>query len=223
MVGDPGPQTWFVQRRLQGSTRLQRRRPLLARLLLARRFVLGRTEVTQTGQGHDKRSFSGKEAKYGNDTDVAQMKTPRQGFLPFSFGGRLNQLLCSEPDTDDRALPFSSTTAHACLPLSSTTAHACQATVATAATESDADLAAAVKSAYANINAHKIERITPKPFHAALDKTDAAKQLTRSVKLAAPHILVRCDDRCLDGLDSECRVSGWELPPRKCVQRTIVL
>ena len=59
------------------------------------------------------------------------------------------------------------------------------------------------------------------PFHAALDNTDAAHQLTRSVKVAAADILVRCDDKCFDGLDLKSWILGWELPLRECVQRAI--
>ena len=58
-------------------------------------------------------------------------------------------------------------------------------------------------------------------LHAALDKTDAAHLLTRSVKLAAVDILGRCDDKCFDGLHSEYLVPGWGLPLRKYVQRAV--
>ena len=121
--------------------------------------------------------------------------------LDVSSGAGLHRLSRSEPATDDRALP-----------LSSTTVHVRQATVTDIAAEGDAAHDAAVKRAYANINAQKIERVTPMPFHAALDKTDAAHQLARSVKLAAADILVQCDDKCFYGLGSKSWVSGVGTP-----------
>ena len=49
--------------------------------------------------------------------------------------------------------------------------------------------------------------------------TKPTHQLTRSVKVAAADIPVRCEDKCFDGLDSKSWVTGWELPLRKSVQR----
>ena len=125
------------------------------------------------GKGPRQRSSSAKAAANDTNSDVAQLKTPRQVvhcLLGVSSGGGLHQLSRSEPATDDRALP-----------LSPTTAHVRQAAVTAIAAESDAAHDAAVKRADANINVHKIEGFTPMPFHASLDKTDAAHRLTRSV------------------------------------------
>ena len=94
------------------------------------------------------------------DTDVEHLKTPRQvvpSLLDFSSGFRLHKLSRSEPATDGRALPSSSTTAHA---------H--EAKVAAIAAESNAAHVAAVKRPYANVNVHKIERVTSMPFHLSL-------------------------------------------------------
>ena len=102
--------------------------------------------------------------------------------------------------------------------MSSTTAHACQATVATVAVECDAAHVTAVKRAYANTNVHKIECVTTMPFPTTLDKTDAAHQLARSIKLALAAILVRCDDQCFDGLEA---TTWWEIPLKKRIQKAI--
>ena len=118
-----------------------------------------------------------------------------------SSGGRFQQLLRSAPVPDDGSLP-----------LSSTTRHACQATVTAVAEERDAAHITAVTRAYANTNAHKIERVTTMPFHTALDETNAAHQLARSIKLALSDILVRCDDQYFDGPGPPTWVPGWELP-----------
>ena len=86
------------------------------------------------------------------DSDVEQIKTPRQvlpSLLEVSSGGRLHKLSRSGPTTDDRGLP-----------LSSTTAHAREAKIIAVAAECNATLVAAVKRAYANVNVHKIERVT---------------------------------------------------------------
>ena len=130
--------------------------------------------------------------------------------LEVSSGRRLHKLSRNELTTDDRALP-----------LSSTTAHAREATVAAVAVECNAAHVAAVKRTYANVNVHKIERVPSKPFHTALDRTNAAHQLVRSIKLALADILVRCDDKCFDGLEAIAWVAGWELPLRKCIQKAI--
>ena len=93
--------------------------------------------------------------------------------------------------------------------------------VTAVATERDVAHIADVKRAYANTNVHKIERITIMPFHTALDKTDAAHQLARIIKLALSDILVRCDDQCFDGLEAPTWVPVWELPLRKFIQKVI--
>ena len=67
----------------------------------------------------------------------------------------------------------------------------------------------------------KIESVTFIPFHTALDKTDAAHQLARRVKLALTDILVRCADKCFNDLEATSWVVGWELPLGKCTQKAI--
>ena len=76
--------------------------------------------------------------------------------IDVSSGGRLHQLSRSDRVSDDRALP-----------LSSTTAHARQVKVTAVTVERDTTHVAAVKRAYANTNVHKIERVTTTPFQTA--------------------------------------------------------
>ena len=106
--------------------------------------------------------------------------------IDVSSGGRLHQLSRSDRVSDDRALP-----------LSSTTAHARQAAVTAVAAKRDATHIAAVKHAYTNTNVNKIKLVTTMPFHTALDKTDVAHQLARHIRIALPDIRMRCDDQAL--------------------------
>ena len=90
-------------------------------------------------------------------------------------------------------------------------------TVTAVAAECDAG----VKRDYASTNVHKMERVTTTRFHTAVDKTDAAHQLARSIKLAIGDILVRCDHQCFDGLETTTWVPRWKLPLRKCTQKAL--
>ena len=59
------------------------------------------------------------------------------------------------------------------------------------------------------------------PFHKALDETDAAHQLGRTIKRSLIDIIARCDDQCSDVLGTPTGVPRWERLFRKCIHRAI--
>ena len=57
------------------------------------------------------------------------------------------------------------------------------------------------------------------PFPASLNNSDVAQHLTRSVRSAMSYILVRCDDRCTEGVRSNTWVPGWDHPLHMAFKR----
>ncbi|CAN0580470.1 unnamed protein product, partial [Laminaria digitata] len=109
-------------------------------------------------------------------SEVAVLTTPRQvtpSVVDVSSSDRLHLLSRSE----------------SALPLSSTTAYARQAHIDSVSVSRDSAYIAAVKRAYKQINLRKVDRVTPMPFSATANRTDAAQQLTRSIKRALTDIL----------------------------------
>ncbi|CAN0580713.1 unnamed protein product, partial [Laminaria digitata] len=96
-------------------------------------------------------------------------------------------------------------------PVSSNLARARASELATAEAAADAAHAAKTDRAYNIIQLKDRPRIASLPFPSSVDPSEAAQQLTRSVKASLSDILLFCDER-FEGLDSAEWVPGWERP-----------
>ena len=78
-----------------------------------------------------------------------------------------------------------------------------------------------VRRAYVKLSHKDVSRISVLPFPASLNKSDGTQQLTRSVRSAMTDVLMRCDDRCQEGVRAPTRVPGWIHPLRLAFNRAI--
>ena len=87
-------------------------------------------------------------------------------------------------------------------PVSSTLAHTRTGAIATADAAADARHEASVRRAYVTLGLKDVARISALPFPASVNKAAGAQHLHGSVKAASSEILMRCDDRCTEGLQT---------------------
>ena len=80
--------------------------------------------------------------------------------------------------------------------------------IATAPATAKATLDDSVKCANDKPPYEDVSRISVLPFPTSLNKSDGAQQLTPSVKSAMSDVLMRCDDRCTEGVRSPTWVPG---------------
>ena len=85
-------------------------------------------------------------------------------------------------------------------PVSSDLVRERTAELATAAALDKSTLDDSVRRAYVKLSYKDVSRISVLPFTASLNKSDGTQQLTRSVRSAMTDILMRCDDRCQEGV-----------------------
>ena len=97
-------------------------------------------------------------------------------------------------------------------PVSSDLARPRTSAIVTATATAKATLDDPVKRAYVKLRNKDVARISVLPFRTSLNKSDGAQQLTRSVGSARSDILMRCDDRCTEGVRSPTCVPGWDHP-----------
>ena len=95
------------------------------------------------------------------------------------------------------------------------------AELATTAALDESMLYEPVRRAYVKLFYEDVSRISVLPFHASLNKSDGTQQLTRSVRSAMTDILMRCDDRCQEGVRAPTWVPGWIHPLRLAFNRAI--
>ena len=86
--------------------------------------------------------------------------------------------------------------------VSSNLAHARTAAIATADAAADARHEATVHHEYVTLGLQDVARISALPFPASVNKAAGAQHLHGSVKAASSEILMRCDDRCTEGLQT---------------------
>ena len=99
-------------------------------------------------------------------------------------------------------------------PVSSDSTRERTAQLATAAALAKSTLDDSVRRAYVKLSYKDVSRISVLPFPASLNKSDGTQQLTRSVRSAMTDILMRCDDRCQEGIRAPAWVPGWIHPLR---------
>ena len=162
-------------------------------------------------QGYGTSSFFSSSAESSTDdgevTVVAGKRQVTPSLVDVAFtADRLSKMTV----TDDRFKP-----------MSSDLARARTSSIATADAAAEAKYVVSVRRAYVTISRKDVPRISVLPFLASLNKADGAQQLTRSVKLAMSHILIRCDNLCAEGLRSTTWVPGWDLPLKKAFMRAI--
>ena len=104
-------------------------------------------------------------------------------------------------------------------PVSSDLARARTAELATAAALANSTLDDSVRRAYVKPSYKDVSRISVLPFTASLNKSDGTQQLIRSVRSAMTDILMRCDDRCQEGVRTPTWVTGWIHPLRLTFNR----
>ena len=85
-------------------------------------------------------------------------------------------------------------------PISSGLARARTVELATAAATAEAMLDDSVRRAYVKLSYKDVSRISVLMFPASLNKSDGTQQLTRWVSSAMSDILMRCGDRCTEGV-----------------------
>ena len=105
-------------------------------------------------------------------------------------------------------------------PVSSNLARVRASELAAAEAAADAAHAAKTDRAYNIIQLKDRPRIASLPFPSSVDPSEAAQQLTRSVKASLSDILFFCDER-FEGLDSAEWVPGWERPLQRAFERAI--
>ena len=106
-------------------------------------------------------------------------------------------------------------------PVSSDLARERTAKLATAAALAKLTLDDAVRRAYVKLSYKDVSRISVLPLPASLNKSDGTQRLTRSVRSAMTDILMRCDDRCQEGVRAPTWVPGWIHPLRLAFNRVI--
>ena len=95
------------------------------------------------------------------------------------------------------------------------------AELAIAAALANSTLGDPVRRAYVKLSHKDVSRISVLPFPASLNKSAGTHQLTRSVRSAMTDILMRCDDRCEEGVRAPTCVPGWIHPLRLAFNRAI--
>ena len=108
-------------------------------------------------------------------------------------------------------------------PISSDLARARTAKIATAAATAKATLDDSARRAYVKLSYKYVSRISVLPFPASWNKCDGTQQLTRSVRSAMSDILMRCDDRCTEGVRAPAWVTDWTHPPKLALNRATTL
>ena len=106
-------------------------------------------------------------------------------------------------------------------PFSSDLAHERTAELAAAAALAKSTLDDSVWRAYVKHSYKDVSRLSVLPFPVSLHKSDGTQQLTRSVRSAMTDILMRCDDRCQEGVRAPTWVPGWIHPLRLVFNRAI--
>ena len=106
-------------------------------------------------------------------------------------------------------------------PIYSDLARARTAEIATAAATAKATLDDSVRRAYVKLSYKDVSRISVLPFPASLNKSDGPQQVTRSVRSAMTDILMRCGDRCTEGIRAPAWVSGWTRSLKLTFKRAI--
>ena len=107
-------------------------------------------------------------------------------------------------------------------PVSSDLARERTAELATAAALAKCTLDDSVRRAYVKLSHKDVSRISVLPFPASLNKSDGTQQLTRSVRSSMTDILMRCDNRCQEGVRAPTWVPGWIHPLRLAFNRAII-
>lgn len=80
---------------------------------------------------------------------------------------------------------------------------------------------ARVQRAYTHLGFGKVEPVTPLPFHAAADGSEATQNLIDSVKNAMADILALSDDTCVDWLATVNWFRGWDRLLQKCLRQAV--
>ena len=93
--------------------------------------------------------------------------------------------------------------------------------IATAAATATATLGDSVKRAFVKPPHKDVARISVLPFSISLNKSDGAQQLTRSDRSAMADTIMRCDDRCTEGVRPPMWVTGWNHPLHMAFTRAI--
>ena len=109
------------------------------------------------------------------------------------------------------------------MPVSSRLPHTRTDAITAADVAADARHEVSVRRAYVTVGSKEVARIVTLPFPASINKVAGAQQLTRSVEGAMTEILMRSDDRCIEGLKSPSWVSAGTSPciKRSCVQSSL--
>ena len=93
--------------------------------------------------------------------------------------------------------------------------------LATAAALAKSTLDDSVRRAYVKLPHKDVSRISVLPLPASLNTSDGTQQLTRSAWSAITDILMRCDDRCQEGVGTPTWVPGWIHPLHLVINRGI--
>ena len=132
------------------------------------------------------RSSSSSNTDRGEVTVVAGKKQVTRSLVDIaSSAERLSKLTVSGDRTE---------------PVSSDLARERTAEPATAAALAKSTLDDSVRQAYVKLSYKDVSHISVLPFPAYLNKFDGTQQVTRSVRSAMTDILMRCDDRCQEGV-----------------------
>ena len=99
-------------------------------------------------------------------------------------------------------------------PVSSDLARKRAAALTTAAALAKYTLDDSVRRACVKLSYKDVSRISVLPFPASLNKCDGTQKLTRSVRSAMTDKLMRCDDRCQEGVRAPTWVPDWIHPLR---------
>ena len=108
-------------------------------------------------------------------------------------------------------------------PIYSDLARARTAETATAAATAKATLDDSVLRAHLQLSYKDVSRISVLPFAASMNKADGTQQPTRSVRSALSAILMRCNDRCTEGVRAPAWVTGWTHPLKLAFNRAVTL
>lgn len=106
-------------------------------------------------------------------------------------------------------------------PVSSSVPHARTPAIDDIAAAAAARHTSTVRRAYVTFDLKDIARILTLPFPSSIYPSEAAHQLTRSVKLSLSDIIVVCNELNPEGLRSATWISGTEYPLKKPFVRVI--
>ena len=98
------------------------------------------------------------------------------------------------------------------MPLSSNLAHARTSAIDSAAAAAATKYTAEVKRAHERLGLKDTAVILIISFPSSINPSDAAQQLTRSVKSYVSDIIMICNDDSHEGLNSTNWIPGWECP-----------